>query len=457
MLDSLEFISKEAVKGLSGSMKFLGHLVRDFPGRQCGTEMGNRAAEYIYGVCTELGLYASKEEFSLPGYTQQAGYVTLSLKNNRGEKEELFRCRAETLIYSPVGVVTGLLSVHERDRPIQVSTGKQVVISNESLREYRNEPDAISAWIYITPDTTRGGCFSSSVADSRTASFIGNIPACSVSREDGNSILEIQRSVDRQLHVEVMTAAEEVGTMRRGVNIVAKLLQADEESAPGRNKGKPEPAEYIIAGSHFDSFLNVPGATDNAAGTAVLFGAAGILSKMREYFPFRRNIAFVTFDGEELGLLGSKDYVGKHKGELGLCRCMVNLDCAGKIGRKALQVHAWDDFPCSIGDIAAQIPCIEGRVDSWFSYRSDHQPFWRAGVPTIYGYGGMQPLAYAQHTLNDTLDKVIPDGLLTDTIITATLLYHLASYDELPWRNRTDAEMKNQLQEYGLLQKIEQF
>ncbi len=81
-------------------------------------------------------------------------------------------------------------------------------------------------------------------------------------------------------------------------NIVAEL--------PGSDKAD----EIVMIGAHFDSWHAGTGATDNAAGSAVMMEAMRILktSGLR----LRRSVRLALWGGEEEGLLGSAAYVRAH-------------------------------------------------------------------------------------------------------------------------------------------------
>src|SRR5215831_9084965 len=70
-----------------------------------------------------------------------------------------------------------------------------------------------------------------------------------------------------------------------------------------------------------------PGADDNASGTSAVmelargFAAAG---------PQPRTLVFVAFAGEEMGLLGSSEYVRRPSVPLDRTVAMVNLDMVGR-------------------------------------------------------------------------------------------------------------------------------
>src|ERR1700688_4113885 len=100
--------------------------------------------------------------------------------------------------------------------------------------------------------------------------------------------------------------------------------------------------EYIIIGAHYDhlGYGNVdslapsqigkihPGADDNASGTAGVLELARWFSKQPTP---KRGILFITFAGEELGLLGSAWYVNHPLFPLENAVAMINMDMIGRI------------------------------------------------------------------------------------------------------------------------------
>ena len=75
---------------------------------------------------------------------------------------------------------------------------------------------------------------------------------------------------------------------------------------PGIDKN----AEVVMAGAHLDSWHAGTGATDNAAGSAVVMEAARILKALG--VKPKRTIRVALWSGEEQGLLGSRAYVAEH-------------------------------------------------------------------------------------------------------------------------------------------------
>ncbi|MCD2315764.1 M20/M25/M40 family metallo-hydrolase [Sphingomonas sp. IC-11] len=74
--------------------------------------------------------------------------------------------------------------------------------------------------------------------------------------------------------------------------------------------GTDPKAGYVMAGAHLDSWVAGDGATDNAAGSAVVMEAARILAKLN--VRPKRTIRFALWSGEEQALLGSLAWVEKN-------------------------------------------------------------------------------------------------------------------------------------------------
>ena len=114
-------------------------------------------------------------------------------------------------------------------------------------------------------------------------------------------------------------------------NVVAMLRGSDPALAD----------EYIVLGAHFDhlgrsgaSALDPDaaeairnGADDNASGTAAVMELARLLSRDAP----RRSIIFVTFSGEELGLLGSQRFVEHSPVAVDRVVAMLNFDMVGRL------------------------------------------------------------------------------------------------------------------------------
>jgi acetylornithine deacetylase/succinyl-diaminopimelate desuccinylase-like protein len=74
--------------------------------------------------------------------------------------------------------------------------------------------------------------------------------------------------------------------------------------------------EVVMLGAHLDSWQAGTGATDNASGSAVMLEAMRILKALG--VQPRRTIRIGLWSAEEQGLMGSRGYVAKTFGVLGV-------------------------------------------------------------------------------------------------------------------------------------------
>lgn len=194
------------------------------------------------------------------------------------------------------------------------------------------------------------------------------------------------------------------------------------------NRGyAPEHEQVVIVGAHRDHFgrqagLLFAGADDNASGTAVLLEVARVLTQA-PVAP-KRSILFISFSGEEKGLLGSKLYLTQPIIPLSKTSVMINVDHAG-IGSGRLTVGV-TGFEKSLAQEVGQLAGLSERLDVYgFFPGGDHVPFQEAGVPTIAVVsGGIHPHF---HRPTDTADTINPQILRSVAQYVLALIWHLAN------------------------------
>ena len=192
-------------------------------------------------------------------------------------------------------------------------------------------------------------------------------------------------------------SAQEIGTLHNVLGLF-----------PGSDPSLSE--ETVIIGAHRDHFgqqagLVFPGADDNASGTAVLlevarvFAGAGLKPK--------RSLLFVSFSGEEQGLLGSRLYVSGAPRPLSSTVAMINIDHAG-VGNGRLTVGVTGLEKSQAANAGKQTGLTD-IVDLFgFFPGGDHVPFMEAGVPTITVVsGGAHPHFHQPSDTPDTIDPTI--------------------------------------------------
>ncbi|HRP16702.1 MAG TPA: M20/M25/M40 family metallo-hydrolase, partial [Ginsengibacter sp.] len=129
-----------------------------------------------------------------------------------------------------------------------------------------------------------------------------NFPEVALGLEDYNMIVRLLRAdVPVKMDMDIQTQFRTSDT--KGYNVIAEI--------PGTDKNLKD--EVVMLGGHLDSWQGATGATDNAAGSAVMMEAVRILRTLG--VQPRRTIRIALWGGEEEGLLGSRGYVKKTFGD----------------------------------------------------------------------------------------------------------------------------------------------
>lgn len=189
----------------------------------------------------------------------------------------------------------------------------------------------------------------------------------------------------------------------------------------------PQAHQTIIIGAHRDHFgrqgdLLFAGADDNASGTAVMLEVARVLASAPA--APKRSILFLSFSGEEQGLLGSRLYLSQPITPLAQTVGMINIDHAG-VGSGRLTVGV-TGFEKSLAAEAGQTAGLSDKLDLYgFFPGGDHVPFKDAGVPTVTVVsGGVHPHF---HQPTDTADTIDPEILRTVARYVLALAWQLAN------------------------------
>lgn len=194
---------------------------------------------------------------------------------------------------------------------------------------------------------------------------------------------------------------------------------------PGNDPQKAH--EILVIGAHRDHFgrqagLLFPGADDNASGTAVMLEVARAMATAGTRS--KRTVLFVSFSGEEQGLIGSRLFLQQSVVPIGSTRAMINIDHAG-IGNGRLTVGV-TGLDKSLAEEAGQTAGLTDKLDLYgFFPGGDHVPFKEAGVPTITVVsGGVHPHF---HQPTDSADTINPEILRSVARYVLALTWQLAN------------------------------
>lgn len=268
------------------------------------------------------------------------------------------------------------------------------------------------------------------------------IPIISVPASVGRSVKE---AVDARRR---LTVATEVSTEWRAIPTVV-----------GHLAGGVEDQDYVLLSNHVDSWFY--GAMDNAAANATALEVARILSQHRQSWLFR-GLRLAFWSGHSQGrYAGSAWYADQHWFDLhDHCVAHINVDSTGARGATLYtDVVAMEEAAPLVRQAVRQV--VGGETNVRRMGRAGDQSFWGIGVSSMLmslsrvpedsphamaGEGlaeltgrrsGRQPWWW--HTEDDTIDKIDPDVLDTDTRIYLAVTARLCGDPLVPLDFRTTA------------------
>jgi Peptidase family M28/PDZ domain len=181
-------------------------------------------------------------------------------------------------------------------------------------------------------------------------------------------------------------------------------------------------SEFVVVGAHYDHlgrsarFSMSPnstgqihhGADDNASGTAAVMEMARAAVEARS--DFKRSIVFMTFAGEELGLLGSSYYVQHPLVPIDDIVAMINLDMVGRAGGRILvdglanAPSIEDDLKVAQKSSGISLTALKGSPGAG---ASDDASFSLKKIPAINFFSGFHA---DYHRPSDTWEKIDAAG-----------------------------------------------
>ncbi len=180
---------------------------------------------------------------------------------------------------------------------------------------------------------------------------------------------------------------------------------------------------YVICG-HIDAVSVGPGADDNGTGTICALEAARVMRNYR----FENGIRFITFSGEEQGLLGSAAYASNARSQgdsvLGACNydMIMYRYCNPEtlrlaIGRTRADTLLYNTFKAAVDTYTTQRTLRRGLSMG----SSDHASFWTNGYPAFCGIENRYTSNPHYHTSHDSVGAPGYDLTFYTSCVKATI------------------------------------
>jgi hypothetical protein len=233
----------------------------------------------------------------------------------------------------------------------------------------------------------------------------------------GKSLADVQNQINSSGKPESFAFPD---SLRLQIDVNIQATRATVKNVLAYLPGKTD--EYVILGAHYDHLgyghydslapsqigQIHPGADDNASGTAGLVELARMLAPLKGQLP--RGIMFESFAGEELGLLGSAEWVKDPTRPLDKAVAMLNMDMIGRIRGDKIYiggVGTGSDFAAILDSAEEGFPFhMENSPGGYAS--SDHTSFVAKRIPVLFFFSGLHA---DYHRPSDTWDKIdAPDA-----------------------------------------------
>jgi hypothetical protein len=350
----------------------LENITRSYPAhRSSGSAGANASAEWIFAQMTSMGLDTRFESFSFPSWDLRSRpTLAVAADGDLGENGasiafSSFNCEQWSsptrnngsigpLVVLPLPAAAnreeiGATSIDQSAWNAIDTTGTIVVIGREVRwnanweSSFKNKisaqrPLAIICpysydWMEMIDEAQMGSAAGRPFSAQGPYLFNNGIPAGVLNYSEGLALKALAN-----------------GAARAIVNIDSFFFEGIHRNVVGSLPGTNSSRQVLVT-SHYDS-VTTNGFCDNGAGVAGMLEIAWVFSAAhrdglyRDVLPPRQSMVFIAFDSEEIGLVGSLNYVSAHQAELSRIDAVFNLDC---IGNRELMVSPTENVES--GDI----------------------------------------------------------------------------------------------------------
>ncbi|MBR6506132.1 MAG: DUF4910 domain-containing protein [Clostridia bacterium] len=384
--------------------------------RMGGSDAELKCAEYIKGLCAEMGLEAKIEDF-------EVSMANIKTAHLYADGEEI-TCKGYLLCGS--GEVEAPLYYLTNTDKYSLSLCKGKIVLVDGYMGY---------WMYR--DIFEAGAVGFITYDGNANYVDKDI--------DQRELRPHVSKGDKLLGVNI-NAKDAIRIVNNGVKTAKIVVEQDEYAGVSRNviaDIKGETDEYIVFTAHYDSTSLSQGAYDNMSGS---IGLLGIAEHFLAYSP-KYSLRFIWCGSEERGLLGSKAYVNTHEKELEKTVFNINLDMIGCImGKFIACCTAEEALVHYINYYASEYGFgITTRQDV---YSSDSTPFADKGIPAV-SFARIAPNNTATiHNSYDTMAVMKGEQMESDIDFITSFACRMANACRCPVDKKIPDNMKDKLDIY---------
>lgn len=220
-----------------------------------------------------------------------------------------------------------------------------------------------------------------------------------------------------------------LGGERKPLRVRLNLQNRIASSATSQNvvaewKGRETPEQIVMVGAHYDSWDLGNGALDNGV------NAMSVLEVARAFRALdlrpRATLRFILFGAEELGMLGSREYIRAHRAELDRIRVVLIMD-EGAGRARGFSLGGRRDLEPRLRELLAPLESLGVRQFTYDAfYGTDNFYFLTEGTPNLVVSQDLTDIVRHYHSNTDNLERVDRREALLNSALFAIAAYALA-------------------------------
>lgn len=261
----------------------------------------------------------------------------------------------------------------------------------------------------------------------------------------GKSLGELQKAINEKGRAQSFVFPD---SLTISLDVEIERQQATVHNVLGYLPGATD--EYVIVGAHHDhlglgdqSSLAPSqigevhaGADDNASGTAGVIELAKLFARRGEKLP--RGILFMTFGGEEIGLLGSAHWADHPTRPIGKAAAMINMDMIGRMRDSKVYVGGVGTGSTfkTLLEAAEKQHGLTVDYSKETHSSSDHTSFASKQIPVLFFFSGLHS---DYHKPSDTWEKINAGPAAQLLAMVGDIASSLAAAEDRPTFSKMEA------------------